>query len=405
MTQENTLKPPSPMLRRLLPILIILTGIAGFVVLKETRPTPHPVTPTERIWRVEVLEVAPADNRPVLSLFGRVEAPDRMRAAAPVAGRLLDVSVRDGERVAAGTLLARIDPRDLQPRLMKARAEVEKEQLRLDHDTEALAQESELLRLAESGLNRADTVQTKKLGSIAEVDEARQQLARARLAVTLREQSIAEHPARLASLQATLAEAERDAARGEILAPFDAHIGVVEAAAGDQLQANQTILTLIPVDGLYLRAKIPGTYAEELRDALDAGERLTAQGHHAGKPVTAVLERLAGEADARGVDALLRLDPGADLPLGAFVDLRLDRPVAAGTLALPFAALHGGDRIFAVEEGRLTGIAVERVGETGGTDTRPGLVLVRAPALEAGMRVMVSHLPNALDSLKVETIQ
>ena len=223
--------------------------------------------------------------------------------------------------------------------------------------------------------------------------------------MTLREQSIAEHPARLASLQATLAEAERDAARGEILAPFDARIGVVEAAAGDQLQANQTILTLIPVDGLYLRAKIPGTYAEELRDALDAGERLTAQGHHAGKPVTAVLERLAGEADARGVDALLRLDPGADLPLGAFVDLRLERPVAAGTLALPFAALHGGDRIFAVEEGRLTGIAVERVGETAGTDTRPGLVLVRAPALEAGMQIMVSHLPNALDSLKVETIQ
>jgi multidrug efflux pump subunit AcrA (membrane-fusion protein) len=393
------------MLRRLLPILILLTGVAGFVVLKETRPTPHSVTPTERIWRVAVVEVAPSDNRPVLSLFGRVEAPDRMRAAAPVAGRLLDVSVRDGERVAAGTLLARIDPRDLQPRLMKARAEVEKEQLRLAHDTEALAQESELLRLAESGVNRADTVQTKKLGSVAEVDEARQQLARARLAVTLREQSIAEHPARLASLQATLAEAERDAARGEILAPFDARIGGVEAAAGDQLQANQTILTLIPVDGLYLRAKIPGTYAEELRDALDAGERLTAQGHHAGKPVTAVLERLAGEADARGVDALLRLEPDADLPLGAFVDLRLERPVAADTLALPFAALHGGDRIFAVEEGRLTGIAVERVGETGGTDTQPGLVLVRAPALEPGMRVMVSHLPNALDSLKVETIQ
>ncbi|WP_373510863.1 biotin/lipoyl-binding protein, partial [Thiocapsa sp.] len=177
MTQENTLKPPSPMLRRLLPILILVTGVAGFVVLKETRPTPLPVTPAEKIWRVAVLNVAPADNRPVLSLFGRVEAPDRMRAAAPVAGRLLDVSVRDGERVAAGTLLARIDPRDLQPRLMKARAEVEKEQLRLDHDTEALAQESELLRLAESGLNRADAVQTKKLGSIAEVDEARQQLA------------------------------------------------------------------------------------------------------------------------------------------------------------------------------------------------------------------------------------
>ncbi|MFB1488492.1 MULTISPECIES: efflux RND transporter periplasmic adaptor subunit [unclassified Thiocapsa] len=405
MIQDTQQAPPNPMLRRLLPVLILAGGLGGFVVLKETRPNPHPVTRVERVWRVEAVDVAPSDHRPVLSLFGRVEAPDRVRAAAPVTGRLLDVMVRDGELVAKGAPLARIDPRDLQPRLMKARAEVEKEQLRLSHDGEALEQERELLRLAESGVSRADQVQTKKLGSAAEVDEARQQLARARLAVTLREQSIAEHPARLASLQATLAEAERDVARGEIAAPFAARIGVVEAAAGDQLQANQTILTLIPVDGLYLRAKIPGTYAEELRDALDAGTRLPAEGHHAGKTVTAVMERLAGEADARGVDALLRLDPGADLPLGAFVDLRLDRPVASGTLALPFAALHGGDRIFAVKEGRLTGVPVERVGETAGTESQPGLVLVRAPTLKTGMPVMVSHLPNALDSLKVETIQ
>ena len=393
------------MLRRLLPFLILFVGLGGFFALKETRPTPHPVVPTERIWRVAVTAATPADHRPILSLFGRVEAPDRVRAAAPVAGRLLEVRVRDGDLVKAGAVLARLDPRDLEPRRLKARAEVEQERLRLIHDTEALEQERELLRLADAAVTRADTVQSKKLGSISSVDEAREQLARARLAVTLREQSIAEHPSRLASLKATLAEAERDAARGEILAPFAARIGVVEAAAGDQLQANQTILTIIPLDGLYLRAKIPGVYGEELRRALNAGERLTAHGQHAGKTLTAVLERLAGEADARGVDALLRLDAGADLPLGAFVNLRLERPPAPDTVALPFSALHGGDRIFAVDDGRLRGIAVERIGEVGGDTSEAGQALVRAPELTPGTPVMVTHLPNALDSLKVETIQ
>ncbi|AFL72133.1 efflux RND transporter periplasmic adaptor subunit [Thiocystis violascens] len=391
--------------RRILPFIILLAGLGGFFALKETRPTPNPVVPTERIWRVAVTAATPADHRPILSLFGRVEAPDRVRAAAPVAGRLLEVRVRDGELVEAGAVLARLDPRDLEPRRLKARAEVEKERLRLTHDTEALEQERELLRLADAAVTRADTVQSKKLGSISSVDEAREQLARARLAVTLREQSIAEHPSRLASLKATLAEAERDAARGEILAPFAARIGAVEAAAGDQLQANQTILTIVPLDGLYLRAKIPGAYGEELRRALNAGERLTARGQHAGKDLTAVLERLAGEADARGVDALLRLDAGADLPLGAFVNLRLERPPAPDTVALPFSALHGGDRIFAVDDGRLRGIAVERIGEFGGDTTEAGQVLVRAPELTPGTPVMVTHLPNALDSLKVETIQ
>jgi multidrug efflux pump subunit AcrA (membrane-fusion protein) len=259
------------MLRRILPLLLVLIGVAGFMALKATRPKPATAAPRERVWRVETLAVTPADHRPLLALFGRVEAPDRVRAAAPVApvaGRLLTVAVRDGQRVEAGALLARMDPRDLEPRLAQARAEVAKEQLKLDHDREALKQERALLDLAETALGRADKVQAQRLGTAADVDQAREQLARARLAVTLREQAIAEHPARLAVLEAKLAEAERDAARGEVVAPFAARIGVVEAAAGDQVQPNQTILSLYPHDGLYLRAKIPGDRSEELRAAL-----------------------------------------------------------------------------------------------------------------------------------------
>jgi biotin carboxyl carrier protein len=296
-----------------------------------------------------------------------------------------------------------MDPRDLEPRLAQARAEVAKEELKLIHDRDALAQERALLELAETALGRADKVQSQRLGTAADVDQAREQLARARLAVTLREQAIAEHPARLAVLEAKLAEAERDAARGEIRAPFAARIGVVEAAAGDQVQPNQTILTLYPHDGLYLRAKIPGDRSEELRAALAAGERLTARARHAGRTFGATLDRLAGEADARGVDALLRLEPDADLPLGAFVDLTLERPVAANTLALPFAALNGGERIYSVVEGRLRAVPIERVGEVeeGGV----GKVLVRAQGIGAAARVMVTHLPNAVDGLKVQEVR
>jgi biotin carboxyl carrier protein len=310
--------------------------------------------------------------------------------------------VRDGDRVGEGDLLARLDPRDLEPRLAQARAELEKERLKLVHDQEALEQERALLRLAEAALARADKVKAQNLGSASDVDQASEQLARARLAVTLREQSIAEHPARLASLEARLAEAERDAARGEIRAPFAARIGTVEAAAGDQLQPNQTILTLYPVDGLYLRAKVPGSRSGELRAALERGERLGARAHHAGRTFAAELERISGEADARGVDALLRLEPQAEVPLGAFIDLVLERPPAADTIILPFAALSGGERIFAVQEGRLRAIPIQRVGEL--TEGGVSAVLVRAPGLGAGARVMVTHLPNAVDGLKVEEV-
>lgn len=389
--------------RRILPLLILLIGVGGFLALKATRPKPPPVESRERVWRVETLPAVAGEHRPVLSLFGRVEAPDRLRAAAPVAGRVLEVLVRDGDRVSAGQRLARIDPRDLEPRLAQARAEVEKELLKAQHDREALEQEGELVRLAESAFSRADKVQSQKFGSESAVDEARQQLARARLAVTLREQSLAEHPARLASLQAKLAEAERDATRGDIVAPFDGRVGKVEAAAGDQLQPNQAILTLYPADGRYLRAKVPGNYSAELRAALERGERLVANGTYAGRAVSTELERLAGEADARGVDALLRLEPEADVPVGAFLELFLERPLATGTVALPFAALHGGDRVFVVSDARLKGVRVERVGEVPGPEGSQ--VLVRSADLVPGTLVMVTHLPHAVDGLRVEEVR
>ncbi|MFD2113745.1 efflux RND transporter periplasmic adaptor subunit [Thiorhodococcus fuscus] len=391
------------MLRRLLPVLILCAGFGAFFILKATRPTPQPVEPKEKVWRVQVQTVTPSDHQPLLSLFGQVEAPDRIHATAPVSGQLIEIQVRDGEQVPAGALLARLDPRDLEPRRLRARAQLEKERLRQTHDREALEQERELLQLAEAALERAERVQSKKLGSASSVDAARETLARARLSVTLREQSIAEQPARTAILEAELAEAERDAARSEIRAPFPARIGAVEAAAGDQLKANQAILTLYPLDGLYVRAKVPGAYGPELRQALAAGIRLEAHGTQAGRPVTAVLERISGEADARGVDALLRLAPETQLPLGAFVQLRLQRPIAPDTIAIPFSALHGGDRLFLVEDGRLHAIQVERIGELDGGDGAQQAV--RAPGLADDSKVMITHLPNAVESLKVETIQ
>ncbi|MBB1073191.1 biotin/lipoyl-binding protein [Rhodoferax sp. 4810] len=388
--------------RRGLPIIIMLIGIAGFIILKATRPVPQTVTAHERIWRVQVIPAAPAAHHPVLALFGRVEAPDQVRLTMPVTARLQTVRVRDGQRVKANAVLAQLDSRDLEPRLQRAQADVDKEQLNYQHDAAALVQERELLRLAEVGVTRAQAVQNKNLASISSVDTAREQLARARLAVTLRQQSIDAHPARLAALEATLAEAQRDFDRGTLRAPFAARIASVTAAAGEQLPINQTVMTLYPLDGLYLRAKLPGCHCDELRQALANGVELTAQGQIGGRAITAVLERIAGEADARGVDALLKLTAPAAVPIGAVVDMRLQRPLVDNSLALPFSALHGGDRIFTVDNGRLRGVTIERIGERGGDGDQPVEVLVRAAQLPPNAPIMVTHLPNAIDGLRVE---
>ena len=389
-------------LRRLLPIAVIVVGAAGFLALKASRPAPPAVEARERVWRIETRQVAPGEARPTLVVYGRIEAPDRLRAASPVSGRILEVAVRDGQLVDAGALLARLDPGDLLPRVERARAEVERERIRHRHDREAIVEERRLRDLAEASVERLSRLKKAQLGAESALDQAREALARARLALTQREQSLAEHPARLSQLQANLAEAERDAARGLIRAPFAGRIAGVEVAAGDPVQPGQALMSLYAAADLFLRARVPVDYAAELRRALAAGETPTAEAEYGERRIAARLERIGGEADARGIDVLLRLIDGDDVPVGAFLAARLQRPIADGVIELPYSALHGGDRIYRIEGGRLASVAVTRVGERrDGDDVR---VLLRAPQLAAGSEVMLTHLPNAIDGLAVEPL-
>ena len=394
-------------MRRLIPLLILLLAVAGFLALRATRPAAPSVETRERVWRVEAHELATAAINPTLVLYGRIEAPDRIRAAAPVGGRVVEVMVRDGDRVEAGTVLARMDPRDLEPRIAQAAADVERERIRHRHDQEAIAQERTLLKLAEAKLERFERLKNARLGAESAFDQAREDVARVRLSLSQRQQAIAEHPARLAQLQAKLTEAQRDAERGEITAPFAARIAKVEVAGGDQVQPGQALLSLYSSDALYLRARVPAIYAEELRAALARGEALQARAEFGSTTLLARLDRISGEADARGVDALLRLDDASKVPVGAFVNAVLERPMATDVFAVPPSALHGGDRIYLItKDNRLSALPIRRAGERREGST---LTLLVRPAgthaeLRSGARILATHLPHAIDGLAVEVI-
>ena len=394
-------------MRRLLPLLILLIAAVGFLVLRATRPELPPAEARERVWRVEAHVLAAGSMHPTRVLYGRIEAPDRIRAAAPVGGRVLEIGVRDGDRVEPGTVLARLDPRDLEPRVAQAAADVERERIRHRHDQEAIAQERTLLQLAEAKLERFERLKNARLGAESAFDQAREEVARVRLSLSQRQQAIAEHPARLAQLQARLAEARRDAERGAIVAPFAARIGRVEVAAGDQVQPGQTLLSLYSSDALYLRARVPAIYAEELRTALARGEPLLARAEFGATPLLARLDRIAGEADARGVDVLLRLDDASKVPVGAFVNAVLERPLASGVFTIPPAALHGDDRVYRIEDdARLRAVPIVRAGERREGNTLELLVRAAAPGdlLRDGTRILATHLPHAIDGLAVEVV-
>lgn len=465
------------LLKLLLPLLILALAIGVFAYLRATRPQKPVAASEERVWRVAVEPARPGRLAPQLVLYGRVETPDLLKVAAAGPARVAEVAVRDGQRVAAGDLLVHLDDRDFLPALRQAEAAVaelealvQSEILRHARDLTALEQERKLLDLAQAGVERAERLKTQRAGSDADLDAAEQAVAQQRLAVNQRERDLADHPARLAALEARLASARAkvadialDLERSVVRAPFAGLVAGVEVTTGDQVKADAQLLRLYALADLEVRARIPAPYQAEIGTALAAGEDLRAWADLGGlaTPLPLRLERLAGEAQASGADGLFRVFAGAEaLRLGQVVELRLERPAREGLVAVPAAAVQGGNRLYRVEAGRLRGLPVEVVGTWLPTATarapapettiaEPGpsgnamagtgaaadadagqgasvdgnagwgapaalaptagsgeeeRLLVHSPALRKGDAILVTPLPNALEGLRVEVV-
>ncbi len=406
-------------LKILLPLTLLAVGIAVFVFLKATRPEPASPEIRERIWRVEIETVRPERLSPELTLYGRVETPALLRAAAPAAARVLEVAVRDGDRVAAGDLLVRLDERDFKPRLRQAQSEVielqaliESETNRHDNDLKSLEQERKLLEISADGVDRAKRLRKQRVGSESDLDQAEREVARQALILSNRELSIADFSARLHALEARLQRAraglettQLQFERSVVRAPYDAVISGVEVSAGDQVKADTVLLRLYSMQQLEVRARIAAPYQGEILAALEQGVAMSAEVDIGVGQVELVLGRLAGEAGASGVDGLFTVQGDAmGLRLGQMVELRLRRPAGDDLVAVPFEAVYGGNRIYCLEGDRMRGLVVDVLGGMLGQDGSERL-LVRSAQLHADDRLVVTHMPNAVEGLRVEAIE
>lgn len=402
------------MFKRLLPLIILAVGVLVFIALKATRPEPAEVTATERSWRVEVQAITPGSQVPVLPLYGEVLAPDQQTITATLAGRVAERPVSEGMSVKQGDLLLALDEADIGPALAQARAQVDdldaqisSEQVRYRNDQEALKSEQAIVANARRQFERIESLVGRNLASHENLEAATDALARAELTVSTRQRAIQEHPARLQSLEAKLAQAranlaatERDVDRARVVAPFDGVVTGIEVAVGDQVSRNEPLLTVYPTRGLEVRARVPQVFQNELITALGQGQTLTAisdNGHEF------VLARFAGLSDPAGTEAVLELqgEPGGLRP-GALLPLTLDRPAREQAVEVPFSALYGADSVYLMtDDGRMQRIEVERIGEARSENGERRL-LIAGEQLTPGARLITTHLPNAVTGLKVE---
>jgi multidrug efflux pump subunit AcrA (membrane-fusion protein) len=370
---------------------------------------------SEKVWQVEIIEVRQQTLSPTVTLYGRIESPEQLKAAAPGGGIVDRVFVRNGVRVDKGNSLVTMDKRDFSVALQQASADlrdidsqIAELEVRHRSNLASLRTERELMTLAEAEVERLVALKKQKLSADTALNSAHSELARRQLAVTSRELEVDSYPARLQILKARqdrgkaqFEQAKLAMDRSEVRAPFDAIISEVAVAAGDRVSLGQILVSLFPLHALEIRAHLPINYIDSVQSAIARKETLFASVTGRSDLGRFPLLRLSGEAEATGIDAYFAIDSDSvQYRPGELLALSLQLPAVSGVFAVPYQAIYGNSRVYRVDENRMRAIDVTSVGQAR-TDEHVQ-VLIRSDSISDGDHIAVTHLPNAVSGLKVK---
>ncbi len=399
----------------LLPLILLAVVALLMFWLLSSRPQRIAPQLTEKVWQVATVEIEPRALSPQLRLYGVVEAGDHARVTAPAAGEVAEVRVRAGDRVAVGQTLLRLSPVDFELALRQREADIAELRaqradldIRKRNENRSLKEERALLELARQNLKRVERLQKNRLSSDSAISDARERLGRQQLAVIAREQSLQrletqrqQIEARLQRAGAGLEQARLNLDRSAPTAPAEVLIDEVPVSVGDRLRGGELMVSWYRPNSLRVKARLPLAYREELQRALEQGKAPRARG----SGLEFRLERLAATAGLAGIDAWLRPVSGMErLRPGMQIELLLERPPLERAIAVPASALYDESRLFRVVDGRMQSVTVHPLGfhvDASGRHWR----LVESDLLQPGDPVVITHLPNASDGLKVERIK
>ncbi len=407
----------------LIPVIVLMIAVSFFMFMMSSREKSPLIESSERVWRVEMAEIMPQTLAPIITLYGKIETPDLFNAAAPANSNVEEVKVKEGEYVKVEQLLIVLDQRDFMPLLKQAQgkvdelnAQIKSEKLKHEIDKQSLLHEKKLLSLSQKALQRAETVKQKNLGSVSETEQAMQQVEKQRLLVIAKEFSVDEHQARLEQLQARLLQSEAELEktqlaleRSKIYAPFSGLVANVNVTAGDRVNNNEKLLSLYSMDKLLIRAKLPNKIMPEVKQDLLENKTLTGIAYTGDKSFPVVLERLSGLGSASGVPAIFSFtDDDISIRLGTIVVVHLQRTPKSSLIAVPYQSMYGYNRLYKIVDGRIYSVTVEMIGEyqldASLENKADKMLLVRSAELKAGDHILVTHLPNAFNGLKVEVV-
>ncbi len=384
--------------------VLLLAGCGPRRAAPSENPAPAE-TGVSRSIKVRVVQPERGALTAVRSVGATLSPVRESQVGATASGKVLEVRVAEGSRVAQGQVVLRLDPANAQIALRNAELALQQAQVNLERaqrsTSGSLAPLQASLESAQANLQVAERryregQQLFQAGAIAQVeltgleaaynqakaafDNARENLARAQRASS---EDLALLRLQVQQAQNQLNQARRAVADTEVKAPFAGVVAEIFVNPGEFVSAGQRAFRLSDTSSLEAGFRLPPEEAA----ALPLGSRVELI--YGGRSYPATVRK---SSKVPGTDRLVELTAQVegDLPPGASAQVRYTLTLAQGSL-LPAGALRTEGRstyVFVVQGDKAVRTPVQVLGDTG----------VRVAVEGVGSGPVVFPVPSSLSN-------
>jgi RND family efflux transporter MFP subunit len=369
-------------MKRLAPLLILITAALIALALILLRPAPNEVIPERPLTRIEIITVMPETVQLSVQSQGTLMPKIESELAVEVSGRIIEMApdFRAGGRFKKGDILFKIDPADYEAAVAARAAELASAGL-------SLAQEEALAEQAAADWSAMGQGEPSPL--------------------TLRKPQLAQAHAMVRSAEAALKRAKRDLNRTEIRAPYDGMVLSKSVDLGQYVVANPTlpIARIFSSDTGEVRLPLTQEEASLLNDPTETQSRVALINDSPQGPIEWAGRFVRYEATIDPSSRLIHAIAEVANPFeqgmrrGMFLKAEISGQTLEQAFVIPRYALRGSSSVYLVTESNRL---ITREVTLAQTDTKRAIV---ASGLEAGDRVVTSPIAYYVENMPVEIIE
>lgn len=352
-------------LKVLLAIGAAASVAAGYAMVRERRAAAAPTAPAAaqvaEFLEGDLYTVQPASLERALPITGSLAPFTEATVKAKVAGELMAVSVREGEAVKQGQMLARIDLTEVEARVAARQADVEAARAQLVWAGKNREQQKALLEKSFISQSAFDNIQSN-------YDVA---------------------AAKMRAAEADLVVAKKALGDAVLVAPFSGVVSQRLAQPGERVALDAKVVSIVDLSRMQLEATVPPAAIGEVKVGQPVSFRVEGFGERA---FEGRIERInpAATAGSRSISVYAVIDNREGvLRGGMFAQGALTLGRTEGALAVPGTAVReeiGQTFVYAIADG-----AVKRRNVKVGPPDAAGRVQV-LEGLAAGDRIVRVNL-------------